>query len=206
MSTWPPKEGLSTPSISRKDAVLSTSASTRVNAPAAKAFEAIVLVSEYPKWNLAFAPEAKIVSQPSEHAGDEQRLHKGTVAKFFFNIGDGKPASGAECTIVDISTPEAQSEYVAKDVLGKDATYHSDLGTVYRLVWTQSGGGLNSERFHEIVVLGENECEVRTWACYKGMVARGIKWSGSGSKLEDKMNEYVKDVKKYAEEKAVGAA
>lgn len=206
MSTWPPKEGLTTPSISRKDAIITTSASIRVSAPASKAFEAIILVSEYPKWNLSFCPEAKIISQPNEHSADQERLYKGTKTRFMFNIGDGKPATGAECTVMDISTPDAQSDYIPKEELEKDAGYHSDLGTVYRLCWVQSGTGLSSERFHEIVVVSENECEVRTWACYKGMVARTIKWSGNSRKLEEKMEAYLQDVKKYAEEKAIGAA
>lgn len=102
--------------------------------------------------------------------------------------------------VTDLSTPESPSDYVPESLLkGKDAgTFMADLGRVYRVAWTTEGGflarGLKSERFHEVVVLGENECEVRTWECLGGVLARAVKWF-YGETLMEKFGVWVGDLK-----------
>ena len=83
--------------------------------------------------------------------------------------------------VTDVSTPEAQSTYISTDVLEHDGSFAADLGKVHRIAWTVEGGfvarGLKTERFHEIIDLGEGKgCEVRTWECQGGVLARAVKY------------------------------
>ena len=58
--------------------------------------------------------------------------------------------------------------------------------------------GLKTERFHEIIVLGDEECEVRTWECMGGVLAKTVKWM-YGKTLEGKFADWVRDLKQYSE-------
>ena len=75
---------------------------------------------------------------------------------------------------------QIRNSYIDQKTLEEDPGYFSDLSKLYRISWTTEGLfvklGVRSERFHEILVLGENECEVRTWECQAGMAARAVKW------------------------------
>ncbi len=105
--------------------------------------------------------------------------------------------------VTDISTPEKQSGYVPTSLL-EDPTFTEDLSRVYRISWTTEGGfvmrGLRSERFHEVVMLGEGECEVRTWECLGGVLARTVKWF-YGQTLMEKFALWVRDLKAECERK-----
>ena len=65
-------------------------------------------------------------------------------------------------------------------------------------------GGVGLGWYTRIVVLGDNECEVRMWACWSGILARGMKWSGFGKKVEARSREYVGEIKERAEQQARG--
>ena len=111
--------------------------------------------------------------------------------------------------MTDFSTPEAQSGYIPADILKGDGTYEADLGKVYRVAWTTEGGfvarGLRSERFHEIIVLGEGQCEVRTWECQGGVLARAVKYYYKDT-LKKKFAKWCEDLKREAEKRANNGA
>lgn len=63
--------------------------------------------------------------------------------------------------------------------------------------------GLRSERFHEVIVLGDGECEVRTWECLGGVLARTVKWF-YGEVLMEKFGVWVGDLKGEGERSYAG--
>ena len=118
-----------------------------------------------------------------------------------------KPSSETptQLLVTDISTPSKPSTYIPTEVLAKEDTYTSDLQKVYRFSWKVHGGfasrGLKAERFHEVIVLGENECEVRTWENQGGMLAHAVKWMYQKT-IPQKFALWCEDLKKVCEEKA----
>lgn len=107
--------------------------------------------------------------------------------------------------ITDLSTPEAPDNSYVGDELLSDPSFTSNTSKVYRIAWKGEGSfmnrGLQSERFHEIIVLGDNECEVRTWEVMGGTLAYAVKWTYKKN-LESKFVLWCDDLKKVCEEKA----
>lgn len=101
-----------------------------------------------------------------------------------------------------MSTPQEHSTYVPRELLENDGSFERDQGTVYRIAWTGEGKfmarGLKSERWHEIVGLGENECRVKTWECQGGMLARAVKYYYKDV-LQRKFEEWCQELKREAE-------
>ncbi|KAK5717153.1 hypothetical protein LTR15_009042 [Elasticomyces elasticus] len=196
-TTWPPHAGLSTVNVPRKDGILPVYASIRINAPAQDVFAALLNVSDYGKWN-TFCPEVKIQGQ------DTQTLQPDVPFTFYVVMNSSKPDSKTETglRVSDISTPSSPSTYVPQSTLETDGSWTADLQKVYRVAWKSEGGfvakGLRSERFHEVIVLGENECEVRTWEVMGGVLAHTVKWMYKQT-LMDKFELWCKDLKKYCE-------
>ncbi|KAK4894726.1 hypothetical protein LTR27_007114 [Elasticomyces elasticus] len=196
-TTWPPQAGLSTVNVPRKDGILPVYASIRINAPASDVFAALLNVSDYGKWN-TFCPEVKIQGQ------DAQKLQPDTPFTFYVVMNSSKPDSKTETglRVSDMSTPSSPSSYVPQSSLETDGSWTADLQKVYRVAWKSEGGfvakGLRSERFHEVIVLGENECEVRTWEVMGGVLAHTVKWMYKQT-LMDKFELWCKDLKKYCE-------
>ncbi|KAK5689966.1 hypothetical protein LTR17_026092 [Elasticomyces elasticus] len=196
-TTWPPKAGLSTVNVPRKDGILPVYASIRINAPAQDVFAVLLNVSDYGKWN-TFCPEVKIQGQ------DTQKLQPDTPFTFYVVMNSSKPDSRTETglRVSDISTPSSPSTYVSQSTLETDGSWTADLQKTYRVAWKSEGGfvakGLRSERFHEVIVLGENECEVRTWEVMGGVLAHTVKWMYKQT-LMDKFELWCKDLKKYCE-------
>lgn len=194
MSVWPPKEGLSTVNVPRKDTVFTTSASTRINAPASLVFSILLHVSEYKSWN-SFCPQ---VTSKSEN------VEKDTSFTLHVVMDASKPASATptQLRVSDVSTPEHPSKYIPQSTLDSDASYTSNLSKVYRIAWKTEGGfvarGLRSERFQEVTVLGEEECEYRTWENMGGMLAHTVKWLYKQT-LKDKFALWAADLKREAE-------
>ena len=203
-SSWPPPE-LNTPTVAHRDAILTSSASARINAPAARVFEVLLDVAEYGKWN-SWCPEVTIQSQPASYE-QSKKLHKGTRFTFHVVMDAAKPDSKTptQLRITDISTLHHPSDYIPKDTLERDGTYTADLGRVYRISWKIDGGfasrGLKAERFHEVISLGERECEVRTWENQGGVLARAVKWMYSKT-LPEKFAIWCADLKKYCEQES----
>ena len=203
--SWPPSSGLTTVNVPREAAVLTTSASARISAPADAVFETVLKVGEYGKWN-AFAPKVTIHSQPSGEG--DGHLHTGTLFTLHVVMDEKKPQSytPTQLIVTDISTPERPSKYIAKDILDNEDSFTADLGSVYRIGWKCEGGfaskGLKTERFHEVVSFGPNECGVRTWECQGGMLAYTVRWLYKKT-LEGKFQLWCDDLKKFCEAQVV---
>lgn len=200
---WPPKNGPTSPSVPRDAAVLTTLASIRIAAPAASVFKAVLDVDNYPQWN-TFVPRVTIHSQPSEI--DDKTLHKGTLFTFHVVMDEKKPnnETATQLLVTDVSTPDSPSDYLAADLL-EDDTFTADLSTVYRISWRCEGGfaskGLKTERFHEVIALGPNECEVRTWENQAGVLAYTVRWFFQKT-LNRKFQLWCDDLKKFCEGKS----
>jgi Polyketide cyclase / dehydrase and lipid transport len=203
--SWPPTDGLSTIAVPRADAILTTSASCRVNAPASVVFDAVRDVGQYSSWN-TFVPQVTIHSQPDGVPSDSQILQLGTSFTFHVIMDASKPKkeTPTQLRITDVSTPENPSTYISQDVLDKDSSYCDDLKKVYRIGWSTEGGfvarGLRTERFHEIIVINDNECEVRTWENQGNLLARTVKWLFQ-KVLVEKFQGWCDELKKYCEDK-----
>ena len=115
--------------------------------------------------------------------------------------------------IMDLSTPESPyPDYLSTANLSSDPSFCQEgPEKVYRISWKGEGKflsmGLQTERFHEVIVRGESgeECEVRTWEVMSGPVSYSVKWMFK-SNLESKFKLWCEDLKKrgealYAEEK-----
>lgn len=115
-----------------------------------------------------------------------------------------KPGSvtDTKLRVTDFSTPLEQSTYVPREISENDGSFERDQGRVYRIAWTGEGKfmarGLKSERWHEIVELGENECQVKTWECQGGMLARAVKYYYKDV-LQRKFEEWCQELKMEAE-------
>jgi Polyketide cyclase / dehydrase and lipid transport len=203
---WPPSEGLNTIIVPREDAVMTTVARAAIHAPASAVFDAVRNVAEYEAWN-TFVPRVVVHSQPAGTSEDSQMLETGTSFTFHVIMDSSKPNKDTptqlRCT--DVSTPDKPSSYVPANIIDRDATFTRDLSRVYRISWTTEGGfvarGLRTERFHEIISLGENECEVRTWENQGSFLARTVKWMFEKT-LKQKFQNWCDDLKKFCEEKA----
>jgi hypothetical protein len=180
-SKWPPASGLGTPTVPREQATLTISSSIMINAPASVVFDVVCETAKYPNWN-SQCPSAVIHHQPSGTPADSTILIKGT--SFTFNVlMDAKKPNKVQPTqllVTDISTPDHPSDYIPVETLTSDPSYTSDLKTLYRISWKSEGGfvsrGLRTERFHEIIIRGEDACECRTWEIMGGPLASMVKW------------------------------
>ena len=182
-STWPPSDGITTIIVPRSSAIFTVHGSSRIAAPASLVWQMVLDVENYPKWN-TFTPRATINSQPQDVATNENHiLHKDTKFTFHVIMNSSKPSkiTDIQGRVTDISTPERPSDYVFRENLSaEDTSFTRDLTKVYRISWTAEGGfasrGLKAERFHEIIDLGDDTCEVRTWESQSGLLARAVKY------------------------------
>lgn len=205
-STWPPARGLSTPTTSYSSAILTLSSSVPISAPASLVLSILRDTSRYPEWN-TWCPNVDILSQPAGTPSDSKILEKGTLMMLHPIMDASKPDKDTptQLRITDISTPETPSSYIKQEVLDDDPSYTSDLSKLYRISWKGEGGfvsmGLHAERFHEIIVVDDRNCEVRTWEVMGGLLARTVKWMFKKT-LDEKFKLWCTDLKKVSEERA----
>jgi hypothetical protein len=203
---WPPERGLSTPTTSYNHAILTISSSTTISAPASLVLSILRDTARYPDWN-TWCPRVTILSQPSGTSPESTTLDTGTSIILHPIMDASRPEKDTptQLRITDISTPDAPSDYISKEVLEEDPGYTADLSKVYRISWKGEGGfvsmGLHTERFHEIIITGDGSCEVRTWEVMGGILARTVKWMFKKT-LESKFELWCKDLKTVSEERA----
>ena len=204
--SWPPPNGLTSIIVPRSSTILSMHGSAHISAPASLVFSIILDTSTYPTWN-TFCPRVTIHSQPRNVPSDAQQiLHKDTSLTFHVVMDASKPHSVTDISlrVTDVSTPEAQSGYVPKEVLEGDGTFERDLARVYSVAWTAEGSflwrGLKCERWHEIREISERECEVRTWECQGGVLARVVKYMFKDV-LQRKFQNWCVELKREAEKR-----
>ncbi|KAK4556225.1 hypothetical protein LTR86_006922 [Recurvomyces mirabilis] len=189
--------------VPRERTILSVSALIHINAPAQRVFNALLDTPKYGRWN-TFIPGVTITSQPDHVKDDSTLLQLGTLFNFHVVMNSSKPDSQTPTSlkVSSISTPERLSDYVPEDMIEGDACFYPDQSKVYRVTWIDHGSlqsrALQVERFHEVIVLGENECEVSTWECQDGILAYVVKWL-YGEVLEEKFQDWVKGLKQYCE-------
>jgi hypothetical protein len=204
-STWPPACGLGTPTVSREQATLAISSSITINAPASVVFDVVCETVNYQNWN-SQCPSVVIHHQPSGEPANSTILVRGTSFTFNVLMDVKKPnkVQPTQLLVTDISTPEHPSDYIPSEALTSDPSYTSDLKTLYRISWKSEGGfvsrGLRTERFHEIIVKGDNQCEVRTWEIMGGPLASMVKWLYQ-STLMKWFQVWCEELKKASEEK-----
>ena len=207
---WPPPGGLSSPTVGRKQTILQTTASAQVSAPATTVWHVLRDTSNYPKWN-SFAPSVTILSQPNGDKADPM-LWKDTSFILHVDMGKEVPGQGqgpggrradTQLRVLDVSTPDQPSRYIDHDTLNSDPGYYSELSELHRISWTTEGlyvkMGIRSERFHEIIETGPEQCDVRTWECQGGFAARAVKWMFKDN-LDRGFQAWVDGLKKESEE------
>ena len=200
---WPPSRGLTTQIVPREAVVLPTHGSIEIDAPAALVWSLLLDTTTYSSW-CSFSPRVTVRSQPETVDPQDLKLHRNTHFTFHVIMDSKKPNSITDTAlrVTDISTPKSQSSYIPQTILDSEPTYSADLSTVYRVAWTVEGGfvarGLKSERFHEIILRGDDKCEVRTWECQGGPLARAVKWMYKDVLLQ-KFQQWCEDLKKEAE-------
>jgi hypothetical protein len=208
-SKWPPENGLTTPGLPRERTTICLIGSTRINAQASQVFDIIRNTEDYPQWN-SFCPKVTIRSQPEGVQSSSTKLNNGTSFTFHVVLNPNKPNSQQPTAlkVVDISTADSPSSYVSQHDLENDGSYYPDLTKLYRIVWVMEGFMTNlvqAERFHEVIALGENECEVRTWDSQGGAMAFGVKWM-YGKALHEAFARYAVELKEFAEGRAQGGS
>ena len=204
-TSWPPASGVTTNVVPRKDAVFQIFSSTTIAAPASLVFEILLHIEAYKEWN-SFVPSAQILKQDMPEDGrdpnDFSHMHQNSIMNFDVVMDSKKPekTTATNLKVTDISTPEKQTDYVDSS----DPSFTADQSKVYRVSWTTHGGfvarGLRSERFHEVIVKGENECEVRTWEAMGGVLAYTVKWLYQTT-LQEKFALWCSELKSRAESK-----
>ncbi|KAH6616695.1 hypothetical protein C7974DRAFT_416812 [Boeremia exigua] len=208
---WPPTAGISTPTVSLQESVFAITGSARINAPASFVFATLLDTSTYPKW-CTFVPKVVISELPSSVARDPSdgaesksaELRLGTKFTFFAVMGNpGSKQTPTHLIISDVSTPSEPSSYIPSATLEASPIYTTDLSNVYRVAWKGDkidffAKGLTTERFHEVIVRGEGECEVRTWEVMGGMLAHTVKWLYRKT-LERKFDEWCTELRTFTE-------
>ncbi|KAF2850852.1 hypothetical protein T440DRAFT_468013 [Plenodomus tracheiphilus IPT5] len=206
-AAWPPSNGVTSKIVPRENAVFQISYSTVVRAPAPLVFDTILRAPDYPAWN-TWVPRAEILTQPSctgrlEDQIVQDRMSIGCTMRFTVVMNADRPnnVTLTPLKVVDICTPSSPTSYLSPELL-KDQTFTADLSKVYRVSWTGNGGmyafGIKLERFHEVIVMGENECEVRTWEVMSGVLSRAVKLMYEDT-LKVKVGAWCEDLKKYSE-------
>jgi hypothetical protein len=204
---WPPHNGVTSKIVPRDSAVFQISYSTVVRAPAPLVFDTILRAADYQTWN-TWVPRAEILTQPSstrrlEDYNVQDRMSIGCTMRFTVVMNADKPnnVNLTPLKVVDICTPSLSTSYLTPELL-EDPTFTTDLSKVYRISWTGNGGmyafGMKLERFHEVIVTGQNECEVRTWEIMNGILSRVVKLMYKET-LKGKISVWCEDLKKYCE-------
>lgn len=210
-ATWPPDEGVSTPTVSAQEKVFAITGSAHVNAPASFIFTILLDTSTYSEW-CTFVPKVVIDAQPSDviqHDGGNiqeksSMLQLGSKFTFFAVMGaPGSKQTPTHLIISDMSTPSEPSSYIPSATLEASPSYTANLSNVYRVAWKGDkidffAKGLNTERFHEVIVRGQEQCEVRTWEVMGGVLAHTVKWLYRKT-LDKKFDEWCAELKAFGE-------
>ncbi|USP80711.1 uncharacterized protein yc1106_07985 [Curvularia clavata] len=213
---WPPSTGLATVVIPRGKATLETPYSIVVHAPASLVFDTVLRIADYPAWN-TWVPAGRILTHPppapgaeDEDPNDLSRMRVGSTMEFEVIMDASKPNDihRTPLKVMDISTPAAPSSYVSPELL-EDPSFTADLSKVYRVAWKGNGGMMGlaptCERFHEVIVISDNECEVRSWELMSGVTAKIVKAMYENT-LKEKVALWCTDLKRYCEQKHAQAS
>ncbi|KAF2100548.1 hypothetical protein NA57DRAFT_74154 [Rhizodiscina lignyota] len=166
------------------------SSRVKINAPASLVFDILTDPSTWPDWNL-FVPRA--VSLPSEEPAT--KMKQGDKIRFLVSL----PTTAG---------PNPKRSDTRTDELVELISVPSDEDTlkIYRANWsmiqtvTLPSFMLRCLRCNEIEVLGEDECEYRSWETFNGLAAWGLRFAAAGT-LERGFNEWGEGLKKAVEDR-----
>ena len=206
LSPWPPANGLNTIRVPRDQNVFTPSATSNINAPADLIFRIIRNTTSYPDWN-TFTPRAVITKSPQgRNKPKNQKAFLFTGDEFTFDVvlnpDTPEVVTNSFEKVFDISTPKAPSPYVPKKLLRNDGSWYPDLQKVYRASWGDvnpaTATQLVTERFSEVIEVGKAKSVYRTWENFGGPFAPAVQAS-VGDILEDRFEDYAREIKAYAE-------
>jgi len=175
-----------TPFIPSKDAVFTAHANAEINAPASKVYGAIIDTATWRIWS-TFVPAVSIES----HKAKTSKTIMTEGCKMTFNVHmkpSVKTVSKETCSLVS-PPPKADDP----------------VGTVYRICWkftnstTAPAFLIRAERVNEIEKLDDGRCSYRSWQTFGSMGAKVLKRT-LGATLQDRLEDWVRDCKKFAEE------
>lgn len=209
---WPPKE-ITTPTVSAQNGVLSVTGSALINAPASFVFDILLDTSTYPEW-CTLVPKITVTEQPASAArpassqlGDiSPIIQQGTKLTLHAVMGSpGSKQTPSHMIVSDVSTPSSPSSYIPSAILDAFPVYTADLSRVYRVAWTGdkidfTGRNMNVERFNEVIVRGEEQCEIHSWEVMGGVLAYAVRWLYQKT-LNRKFDEWCTGLKAHAERK-----
>lgn len=160
----------------------------QIKAPAAIIYNAIIDTSTWPEWS-TFVPKVDIKSQPAGHDADSPVMVDGTQMSFTVHMSPSTHTSSGEMATSISPAPKPG-----------DAP-----GTKYTAGWIgQTGIGplLRAERVNEIITTEDPDvCEYRSWETFTGPVSLIVKYM-FGQHLDDRFDDWAKELKDYCEEKA----
>ncbi|GAB7347090.1 hypothetical protein MBLNU459_g3221t1 [Dothideomycetes sp. NU459] len=178
-----------TPTI-QSGGIFSPYSSSTIQAPAQAVYEAIIKTSDYSEWN-TFVPSVAI-SKHSPGVQDPTVLAKDTAMTLKVNM---------------TSTVSTQSKELVSSVDPPPASHPNATGKVTRVCWVLDNKAamvprfmLHTERVNEIDDLGDGTCVYRTWGTFGGPLAWIVKWKYEQT-LQERFDDWVKDLKKYVEAK-----
>lgn len=209
---WPPKV-ITTPTVSAEHGVVSVTGSGTINAPASFVFDILLDTSTYPEW-CTLVPRITVREQPASAmppadgavGGASPIIQRGTKLTLHAVMGDpGSKESPSQMIVSDVSTPSNPSSYISAATLSACPVYTADLSRVYRVAWKGDkidfiGKNMNVERFNEIVIKGDEQCEIHSWEVMGGILAHPVKWLYQKT-LNRKFDEWCIGLKAYAEKK-----
>lgn len=156
-------------------------------------------------------PRVTINTHPRDVAPGSTVLESGTRMTFHVVMDPVKPGKvhDTALAVTDVSTPESPSEYVSEALRRADGTFTADLSTVYRISWREGSGwmsrGLRVERFHEVIMRGDEECEVRTWEFQTSALAYIVKFMFAAT-IQERFKDWCEGLKTYCEAQSRGTA
>ncbi|KAL1649043.1 hypothetical protein SLS61_006566 [Didymella pomorum] len=210
--TWPPKV-ITTPTVSAEHGVVSVTGKGSINAPASFVFDILLDTSTYPDW-CTLVPRITVREQPASAvpptddgvAGVSHIIQPGTKLTLHAVMGDpGSKESPSHMIVSDVSTPSSPSSYISAAALSASPVYTADLSRVFRVAWKGDkidfiGKNMNVERFNEVIIKGEEQCEIHSWEVMGGILAHPVKWLYQKT-LNRKFDEWCTGLKAYAEKK-----
>ncbi|KAF3051060.1 hypothetical protein E8E11_010454 [Didymella keratinophila] len=209
---WPPKV-ITTPTVSAEHGVVSVTGSGSINAPASFVFSILLDTSTYPEWctlvpKITVREQSVSTTDPASAGvgGVSPIIQHGTKLTLHAVMGDpGSKESPSHMIVSDVSTPSSPSSYISAATLSASPVYTADLSRVYRVAWKGDkidfiGKNMNVERFNEVIIKGEDQCEIHSWEVMGGILAHPVKWLYQKT-LNRKFDEWCTGLKAYAEKK-----
>lgn len=165
-------------------------AETKINAPPAAVYDAILDIQNWKQWN-TFVYDVTITAHPhAHHAG--LRMMEGTNMIFHVAMTpDEKTTSKEACS--HVSPLKSKAEHGPKAVTRIRWNLHNAAVMAPAFV-------IKAERVNEIEEAGDGGTLYRTWETFGGLAAKTVKKKHEQN-LKDRMRDWCADLKKYVESK-----